>query len=45
MIYLGGLAAIHFAASTALGAMAVLSAKALYDIRRTAKRDAGVEMV
>ncbi len=34
MFYLAALAAIHFTASTALGAMSVLSAKALCDLRR-----------
>ena len=36
MVYLAGLAALHFAASSALGAMAVLSVKALRDLRRRA---------
>ena len=34
VFYLPALAAIHFTASAALGAMSVLSAKALYDMRR-----------
>ncbi len=34
LLYLPVLAAIHFAGGTALGGMAVLSAKALRDLRR-----------
>jgi len=37
MPYLLALAAIHFAASSALGAMSVLSAKALCDLRRDSR--------
>ncbi len=37
--YLPALAAIHFTASAAFGAMSVLSAKALYDMRKPERRD------
>lgn len=38
MPYLLALGAIHFLAGSALGTMSVLSAKALYDLRRPAAR-------
>ena len=37
LLYLPLLALIHFTSGTALGSMAVLSAKALADMRRAAK--------
>ncbi len=37
LLYLPLLALIHFTSGTALGGMAVLSAKALADLRREAK--------
>ncbi len=37
-LYLPALAAIHFTASAALGAMAVLSVKAVRDMRRGRQR-------
>lgn len=37
MLYLSAIAAIHFAASSALGAMTVLSAKTLLTLRREMK--------